>query len=209
MEPIVNVCRNNEKGAVKICDTKEDRVCQGDIIKNVKYIENIGEVDDYLEVSMINFPKVIILSQDCDLSEDYDFRYNKTKVHADHDKILISFLVAPLYTEEQVLAGEHLSLIELERENTNEPMKMHDFRKEKTKKTLMHNNEIPRYHYLKFPESLTTISNSFIDFKHYFSININYLEELKRNNFICRIAMPYREFISQRFSNYLSRIGLP
>jgi len=211
METVVGVCDIEGEKFVGVSNTKDNRVCQGDIIKNVKYIEKIAEVDDYLEVSMINFPYVIVLSQDCDLSEDYDFRYNKTKAHENQDKILISLLVAPLYTAEQVLAGDHLS--ELELPSTGKPMKMQDLRKEKGKKptsryNLMTLNEIPRYHYLKFPGSVT-ISDSFIDFKHYFSANVNYLEQLKEKNFVCKINELYREAISQRFSSYLSRIGLP
>jgi hypothetical protein len=207
-----NLCDTRKK-VVGICNTKEDRVCQGDIIKDVKYIEKIGEITDDLDlvISMINFPFVVVLSQDCDLSEDYDFRYNKTKEHEDQDKILFSLLVAPLYTAAQVLNGEHLNQLKLP---NGKPMIMQDLRKSKTKSEqqsrykFMMQNEIPRYHYLGFPESLP-ISDSFIDFKHYFSANIKYLEDLKKTNFVCKIGELYRESVSQRFSNYLSRIGLP
>jgi hypothetical protein len=204
---------------IGICNIKEDRICQGDILKNVKYIESFNEIGDYYDVSMINFPLVVIISQDCDLNEDYQFRYDIPKRHKDHDKIMFSLLVAPLYTADQVLSGDHLSLLDppntpQELSSIKNKMKMQDLRKEskpsepKSLYNHMKNNEIPRYHFLRFPDSIQ-ISDSFIDFKHYFSVNINYLEELKRDNFVCRIDMPYRELISQRFSNYLCRIGLP
>lgn len=221
------MCREKDKQKIYKEDTisirkiREDRICQGDIIKNVKYIESFKEDGDYYEVSMINFPLVVIMSQDCDLNEDYQFRYDIPKKHKDHDKIMFSLLVAPIYTAAQVLCGDHLSLLDppnmmSESSRDENKMKMQDLRKENTpsqpKSVYEHmkNNEIPRYHFLTFPTSVD-ISDAFIDFKHYFSINVNYLEELKRNknNFVCRIDMPYRESISQRFSNYLSRIGLP
>jgi len=201
---------------IGVCNINEDRICQGDILKNVKYTESFNEIGDYYEVSMINFPLVVIISQDCDLNEDYQFRYEIPEKHKDHDKIMFSLLVAPLYTAVQVLNGDHLSLLDPPNTppGTENKMKMQDLRKEnkpsepKSVYAHMKNNEIPRYHFLRFPHSIQ-ISDSFIDFKHYFSVNINYLEELKRDNFVCRIDMPYRELISQRFSNYLSRIGLP
>lgn len=203
---------------IEVSNIKENRICQGDIMADVKYIESFKEVGEYYDVSLINFPLIVILSQDCDLNEDYQFRHGIPEKHNDHDKIMFSLLVAPLYTASQVLYGDHLS--DLNPPNTPPElsnlvyMKMQEHTKDnkpKEPKSIynnMKNNEFPRYHFLRFPESVQ-ISDSFIDFKHYFSINITYLEELKQNNFVCRIDMPYRELISQRFSNYLSRIGLP
>lgn len=204
---------------VEVSNIKEDRICQGDILKDVKYIERFNEVGKNYDVSIIEFPLVVILSQDCDLNEDFLFRYDIPKKYPDNDKLMFSFLAAPLYTAQQVLIGDHLSFLR----SPNAPpelldeeakMKMQDLRKNSKSKepksiyNNMINNEIPRYHFIRFPEKLG-ISESFIDFKHYFTLNINYLIEQKRDNFICRIDMPYRELISQRFSNYLSRIGLP
>ena len=69
-------------------------------------------------------------------------------------------------------------------------------------------NEIPRYHYLKFSEDIPIVS-SIIDFKHYFSVDIEYLKKHINENFVCQVSELYREHISQRFANFLSRIGLP
>ena len=69
-------------------------------------------------------------------------------------------------------------------------------------------NETPRYHYLKFPNEVPIVP-SIIDFKHYFSLNLEYLYEIKNESFLCRISELYREDISQRFASFLSRIGLP
>ena len=204
MAGVASTWGKEEKNIIRICATRENRVCQGDIIENVKYIEEFKEFGDYINVSVINFPYIVVLSQDCDLNEDYEFRNDIPKKHKDHDKIMFSLLVAPLYNADHVLSGEHLSLLDL---------KMQDLRKEKDKtpKSIydqMKINQVPRYHHLKFPKEVE-ISDSFIDFKHYFSANIIYLENLKKTNFVCTIGELYRESVSQRFSNYLSRIGLP
>jgi hypothetical protein len=50
---------------------------------------------------------------------------------------------------------------------------------------------------------------SVIDFKHYFSVPVEYLERIKPTNFVCAVCELYREDICQRFAAYLSRIGLP
>ena len=67
---------------------------------------------------------------------------------------------------------------------------------------------MPRYHYLEFPENIELVP-SVIDFKHYFSIHVKYLQKLKRHNFVCTVSELFREDISIRFSSFLSRIGLP
>ena len=72
----------------------------------------------------------------------------------------------------------------------------------------MLNNEIPRYHYIEFPTNVDIV-NSFIDFKHYFTVNVEYIKQIKSAHYVCTISPVFRENICQRFSNYLSRIGLP
>ncbi len=61
------------------------------------------------------------------------------------------------------------------------------------------NNEIPRYHYLEFPQNIPVVP-SVIDFKHYFSVNVLYLKKLKKRNSVCRLSELYREDVSQRFN---------
>ena len=67
-------------------------------------------------------------------------------------------------------------------------------------------NEIPRYHYLKFPDS--DMPELLIDFKHFFTINRNVLYN-QLSNRLCSLDDLFREKINQRFSYYISRIGLP
>jgi hypothetical protein len=184
---------------IKVKRQRHGRVCQGDIFRDIEYIEYVSEKSGVLEVSKIVFPLVIVLTQDCDLEQDYRFRWSKRKKDDSHDKWLISVLVAPLYNAEHFYQGEHLSDLQ---------MKMEPVNKKKSPGQNLRNNERPRYHYLDFPLDVPIVP-SVIDFKHYFSANVNYLKRVKKTNFVCSVSDLFREDISQRFASYLARIGLP
>lgn len=182
---------------IKVDQTYNERVCQGDIFKNIEYIEYTVEKEGQIEISKIIFPLVIILTQDCDLAQDHTFRWGKEKKKT-QDKYLLSSLVAPLYNVEHVFKGDHLSELGLN-------MFVFD---SSTKKNNLKINDIPRYQYLDFPPEIPIVP-SVIDFKHYFTANILYLSKIKKENFVCKVSELYREDISQRFASFLSRIGLP
>jgi len=182
----------------KVRSNKLSRLSQGDIFKDVEMVEYIIERNGLLEYSKIVFPLIVVLTQDCDLEQDHKFRRdgnsNKTQ-----DKWIMSILLAPLYNVEHVYQGEHLSELDLRMEIIN---------KTKSPGKTLRNNERPRYHYLSFPPSIP-ITDSVVDFKHYFSVNGRYLHRLRTKNFVCRLAPLFREDLSQRFAAYSSRIGLP
>lgn len=48
-----------------------------------------------------------------------------------------------------------------------------------------------------------------IDFKHYYAIPRDTLFRMYPEHYLVTINQLFRESLSQRFSNYLSRIGLP
>lgn len=173
-----------------------ERISQGDIIRDVEYIERVIEHDGVLEISKIVFPFVIVLTQDCDLEQDHTFR---TMGKSTQDKWLISVLVAPLYNALHVFNGEHLSSVGIASQKIN---------RKKTEGHLLQRNQSPRYHFLEFPQEVPVVS-SVIDFKHYFSVPVPYLVEQKVSGFVCSVSELYREDISHRFSAFLSRIGLP
>ncbi len=83
------------------------RISQGDIYKDVEFIEYAIEKAGVIEVSKIVFPFVVVLTQDCDLNQDYKVRLARNEV-SNHDKKIISVIVAPLYNVEHVYKGEHL-----------------------------------------------------------------------------------------------------
>ena len=184
---------------IKTNDKPINRLQQGDILSDVTYIEYVEEENGEITVSEIVFPLVMVLTQDCDLTWDYDSR-NK-EVHNNHDKYLFSVIVVPVYNYEHFIKGEHLSDL---------GQKMHQISSNvtKTDNKNLKNNENPRYHYLEFDNDVPIV-NSVIDFKHYFTVNVEKLRIHKEGHFICSVSELFRERISQRFANYLSRIGLP
>jgi len=175
-----------------------ERVSQGDVYKDIELIESANEIDGNIVVSKIMFPLIVVLTQDCDLKFDYDRRY-ETK-DKNENKLLLSVIVAPIYNFEHFVLGEHLSEIKF---------RMEVFRKEATPYKNIKNNQNPRYHYLEFEKGTNIIKTGVIDFKHYFTVNILYLESIRKTNFVCKIQPLFREDISQRFASFLSRIGLP
>lgn len=179
---------------VKIEKRRRRRISQGDVFRDVECIEYAIEKNGVIEVSKIVFPLVLVLTQDCDLEQDSG---NRTKEY--QNAKLLSVLMAPLYNAEQLFRGEHL---------TNLGLKTEPISKNKTPgKTLMQ-NERPRYHYVAFPDDVPLVA-SVTDFKHYFSAHVSYLESIRKKQFVCRLSDLFREDLSQRFSAYLARVGLP
>lgn len=172
-------------------------VCQGDIIRKVDCLEYATEKEGTIEVSRIQFPLVIVLTQDCDLEQDHKLQISPDA--EEKDKLLISVLVAPLYNAEHVYEGSHLFELDI-------PMQI--INKNRSPGKNLRINERPRYHFLDFPPVINLVP-SVIDVKHYFSVNVNHLTRIKRESYVCTLSALYREDVSQRFSSYLSRIGLP
>lgn len=185
------------KYPTEIC--ADERIHQCDLFKKVPFYESYTENHGAFELTILEFPLAIILTQECDLEQNARER-SEGKPAVDgkamHDKFLVSLLCAPLYNAEHLFSGNHLSFLEI---SSNE--------KGKEQRKHIKDNREPRYHYIEFEEG-SQIVPSIIDFKHYFSVSLKYLESNIANQ-ICSIKPIYRETISQRFSNYLSRIGLP
>jgi hypothetical protein len=184
---------------IKVEKTPIARLRQGDILRDVEHIEHVLEESGIIEVSKIVFPLVIVLTQDCDLQYDEQSRLSVDENSGDQDKWLLSVLVAPLYNAEHVHRGEHLSELDME---------MGRIPKKGTALNFLVSNRNPRYHYLEFSRDIQIVP-SVIDFKHYFSANVEYLRGLKGTNFVCSVSDLFREHISQRFASFLARIGLP
>jgi hypothetical protein len=181
---------------IKVNNKRIDRIYQGDILRDVEFLESYAISENEINITKILFPLVIVLTQDCDLQQDATFRRSQRSTQ---DKYLISVLVAPMYNAEHFFKGEHL--IDL-------GMNMQQINRNKTPGENIINNETPRYHFLSFPEDVP-LPATIIDFKHYFSVNLSYLNSIKAKNCVCQVSELYREEVSQRFANFLSRIGLP
>jgi hypothetical protein len=174
-------------------------VSQGDILRDIEMIEWVERQGKELVVSRIVFPLVIVLTQDCELTQDYGVRWSRINKPKNQDKMLMSVLVSPIYIAEHVLAGEHLSELK---------QAMRPIKRKSTEWTNITQNQTPRYHYLRFPAT-TDIPDAVIDFKHYFSVNVPELKAKKKRHFIAKIAPVYREDIAHRFASYISRVALP
>lgn len=183
---------------VKVTKSRQSRLALGDVIRDVEYIENVQDKKGNIEISKIIFPLVVVMTQDCDLAQDYKFRWSRQQTSS-HDKYLLSVLVAPIYNVEHVYSGDHLSELN---------MKMNPINRNKTPGDNLRKNETPRFHYLHFGEDVPIVP-SVIDFKHYFSVNAAYLKKLKCEKYVCNISSLHREDIAQRFSSYMARIALP
>ena len=174
---------------------------QCDIFRDVEFIEYVKEEGNAIEVSKIVFPLAIVLTQACDLQQDFNARKRIEENHSgNQDKYLLSVIVAPVYNFEDFRQGNHLEQLGF----TMEP-------KGRRTKSLCDNiikNENKRYHYLNFSDDIGIVE-SVIDFKHYFTVTVNYLNSIYEKKYVGSIDSLYRELISQRFSNFLSRIGLP
>lgn len=166
------------------------RVCQGDIFTDLEVIENFLAEKSVVTLQKIQFPFSVCLNQECDLLNDFNGPEDK-------DARLLHLAFAPAFIFEQFLKGSHWGGIF----SSNLPQK----RTNTTVRKII-DNEIPRYHYLKFPDP--GLPELILDFKHFFTINRNEIYT-KISHRLCSLDDLFREKINQRFSYYLSRIGLP
>lgn len=180
----------------------DGQVHQGDIYRDIDYIEYANVVDGRVEISKIRYQYVMVLSQECDLTQDFTERQkNPEKDTITYDKILQSVVVVPMFNFEHFKDGSHLSNLgfTMAKDYTNQS--------KTPAKTLKQNNN-PRYHYLAFDESIPIVP-SVMDFKRFFTIDINTLYKMRADHYECSVDTLFRERVSQRFANFLSRIGLP
>lgn len=169
---------------------EEGRIMQGDIFHDIEIIEDVEyRIDGSILLKKIIFPLVICLNQDCDLHTDF--------IHRDEHNsgTLLHLIVAPLFEISSLKDGK----------NWGEIMNVGLAIPSKKMEYIKKNND-PRYHYLVFPDK--DIPELVVDFKYFFTINRDSLySRLKQR--VCSVDDLFRERINQRFSEYLSRIGLP
>ena len=170
-----------------------ERISQGDIFSDIEIIEKIEVIGNKLIINKISFPYVVCLNQECDLENDY----NSVLKNENKDCQLMHLAIAPAFNFEQFLTGKHWGDIY----NPNEGIK-----RSKSNGKAIIDNQNPRYHYLKFLED--DKPELIVDFKHFFTVNRNFLyEQLSKR--LYSLDDLFRESLSQRFCNYVSRIGLP
>lgn len=172
-----------------------DRIVQGDILKEVKFTDwDWNAKKNNIEIYEKNLPYIIILTQDCDLEQDFRYR---TTIMKNNDKLLQSILVCPAYGWQDFIQGDHLKDFKLKMERINS-----------NQRNLIKNQQVPRYHYLEIDSENQTPA-LVIDFKHYYTLPVEFLRYIYKKHYVSSMNELFRESLSQRFSYYLSRIGLP
>ena len=176
--------------SVKINQKSKERICQCDLFEAIEVFESIEVIGSEIKISKLSFPFIICLNQDCDLENDY----NSTEKS---DSRLLHIAIAPVFNFEQFLSGKHWGDI-------CDPTTKG--KRADTRINSIMQNETSRYHYLKFDDE--SKPELIIDFKHFFTVPRDFLYQNIDKRF-CRIDDLFREKISQRFSYFISRIGLP
>lgn len=172
------------------------RINQGDILKDLSIIFQSGvdkDNPDEAILSEVVLLYAVVVSQECDLEHDFN---NKTAFKADQDKYLPNILVLPAYLANQFKEGVH----------RGEGIKGMVWNSGLWKPITQNNNS--RFHFINANETFQ-IPDLVIDFKHLYTVNRDFVYGHIENLYLASIGEIYRENISQRYSQYLSRIGLP
>jgi hypothetical protein len=177
-------------------ETDKTKILQGDIFNNFDYIGWVEEVDGKIvDIVKIQIPFFVVLTQICDLEQDFNDRTNSNIEKK--DKQIQSILVCPAYLAQSVKCGQHLLNLGLTMESYNSD----NWR-------LITTNQNKRYHFLKNEKTLG-IPDLVIDFKQYYTIPVQVLYKVLKKHYVGSLEDLFREDLSHRFAHYLSRIGLP
>ncbi|TYB90431.1 MAG: hypothetical protein FXF54_09200 [Kosmotoga sp.] len=171
-----------------------DRIAQGDIARDFSFIV----IDKSEAERKIIFPYIIVMSQDCDLEQCSNF-VNDSQVEKEKksNQHLHSVLFLPSFPSGEFREGEHLSDFGIKTDRINSDL----WRKIKI-------NENPRYHFLKSDENFQ-VPEMVVDFKAYYTLPLEYFQEQYEYCYLASLSELFREDLSLRFANYLTRIGLP
>ena len=183
---------------------KDCALRQGEILTNVVELriklENITEVNagNGYSADPVIHPFAIIVSQDCDLEQHYNFKFHKNGNHR-HDLPSILFCQA---------------------EDVDSFRKSELYRslfKSNTFQGNFKNNDVFRYHFIqeipaKYDARMCGLPELGIDFKRYFSMPADEVYDrikLAHTQRRSVLKSPYRDHFSQRFYNFNNRIALP
>ncbi|MHB1426293.1 MAG: hypothetical protein ACYC3I_24270 [Gemmataceae bacterium] len=167
---------------------------QGEILSNVVRLQLdlkfLGT--DEQRVEPVEHGYAVILTQDCDLEQDFKARQRLNKP----DKLLPNVFFCHLATAQQLRGAAGITTDIWKR---------------------ISQNKDERYHFLqKIEVDLDGLQQGLpelgIDFKHYFTIPTDEIYkriEMKEANRRCVLVSPYLEHLSSRFAYFLSRVALP
>lgn len=180
----------------------EEPIHQGDVFRNVKYSYIDSEDDSSVNIIEYQFPMAIIISQACDVAFMDKLISDRT---GKPTKFMPSVLLCPIYEREIAKSGNHLKNVF----DTLSIKYTEDYIFVKNDLKVSEKNYHYRLHTLSVEyKDKMAITNAVIDYKHYFTVPITYLINNK-NNRIFRLEDVYAEQITQKFSNFLSRVATP
>ena len=148
------------------------------------------------EMENVLHPYAVIVTQDCDLTQDFKARFGNAEQLNSTDKLIPNVLLAEAVSVAELIA--------------NLPIKGKDIRKRVCQ------NKAERYHVFQKVEAADDTLRSGlpplgIDFKRYFTVPTDELysqvnSSAKRR---CHLNSPYLEHFGKRFADFLSRVALP
>lgn len=172
-----------------------DRLWLGEILENLPQVRLAlpsVEAEADVEVETDPHPLVIVLSQDCDLEQDF-------KARKEGGSVLPNVLLC------DVLPAEELRL----KVRDNEGLGKRDWK-------VIVQNKNERFQFLRMVspeedlkgEGLPILA---VDFRLYFTIRTEEVYRRLAHDTMrrCRLLTPYGEHLADRFSYYLARVALP
>lgn len=213
----------------------DNRVHQGNLYRDIKIIIDY-DITDVEEIVQLKMPYMFILSQECDLKNDFESFNDYTSV-MDKEQYFNA-----LNKEEDFIIENNKCENKTNKKFIDEFRPIHDkcipsilscpaFPAEevregfhlfetdyvvmdekgnpkKTKWKSIKRNETPRYHYIE-GDTIHQIPELVIDFKRYYTIPKKYLYSIHNSHFMASLNELFRDDLSSRFAHYQSRIGLP
>jgi len=177
---------------------------QGEVLKDVLELqlrlESVGNLESntVYEAYPIKHHYAIIVSQDCDLEQDFNYRYGET---GNQRNELPSVLLCQAEDIDEFIRSDLYRTL---------------FRSSTFEGNFKKNNEF-RYHFIQgVPSNLSATDQMVpelgIDFKRYFGMPTAEIYQRIRLGQTQRstvLESPYRDHFSQRFYNFNNRIALP
>ena len=170
----------------------KDRITLGDILQDVTF----HTVDCNNNVIKFFYEYLIIITQDCDLEQWYRCKDKTDK--EEKNQFLANILILPAFIATKVKEGSaYDKLFNIHQRVI--PTKEYEQIKQ---------NKNDRYHFLKGQDDIK-LQDLIVDFKHYLTIPYDVLVAQYKESYLATINELFRENLSCRFANYLSRIALP
>lgn len=176
-------------------------VKQGELLQKIKDIVDVVVGDNYVDVKSNNYPYVFIMSQNCDIVQTFTMNL---PAHQRLHKII----ACPAYPFEQFNKKIHTLCMETNVSIIDDYDSTKKHGKYLTK--YIKDKLDPRYHYIESVKLKLLPFDVVIDFKHFFTLGYENLYN-QLNDKTSKGVLPdlVKEDLTLRFSQYVSRIGLP